>query len=94
MKTYREKHQGEKDILINEFNEQLNDMREKLERKTNEHGLVQNELNQLKEFRKKKIQMQKELEEVNYFKQFIIYQLIQVDLKLNSWKDQRSYDSQ
>lgn len=64
LKTFREKHQGEKDILINEFNEQLNDMREKLERKTNEHGLIQNELNQLKEFRKKKIQMQKELEEV------------------------------
>lgn len=64
LKTFREKHQGEKDILINEFNEQLNDMREKLERKTNEHGLVQNELNQLKEFRKKKIQMQKELEEI------------------------------
>lgn len=35
-----------------------------MDRKTNEADLLQNELNQLKEFRKKKIQMQKELEEI------------------------------
>lgn len=64
LKTIKEKNQSEKEIIINEFNEQLNDMRENLERKTSELGLVQNELNQLKEFRKKKIQMQKELEEI------------------------------
>lgn len=64
LKTFHEKHQGEKDIIVSEFNEQLNEVREKLERKTQEHGIVQNELTQLKEFRKKKIQMQKELEEI------------------------------
>ena len=50
---------------MNEFNQQINEYRDKLERKTHDCLLVQNELNQLKEFRKKKIQMQKELEEVN-----------------------------
>lgn len=42
----------------------LEEFQEKLDKKSNECQMIQTELNQLKEFRKKKIQMQKELEEV------------------------------
>ena len=42
----------------------LSDCEARLAKKTDEADLLQNELNQLKEFRKKKVQMQKELEEI------------------------------
>lgn len=42
-------------------------MQIKLDKKQNENELIQNELSQLKEFRKRKIQMQKELEDVRYY---------------------------
>lgn len=58
--------------MTEQFNRQLTDLREKLDRKTSEHSIAQSELNQLKEFRKKKIQMQKELEEVGRFKFYLI----------------------
>ena len=54
----------------------LNDYQEKLDFKTNECSILQNELNQLKEFRKKKVQMQKELEEVINFCNFFIKSII------------------
>lgn len=71
-------------------------MRENLERKTSELGLVQNELNQLKEFRKKKIQMQKELEEVG-FKSDTDSILLRLFLIIEGWfdkKDQGSNDTE
>lgn len=40
-------------------------MQIRLDKKQNENELIQNELSQLKEFRKRKIQMQKELEDVS-----------------------------
>ena len=49
---------------INEFNERLNEIQEELDKTKIENELIQSELDQLKEFRKKKIQMQRELEEV------------------------------
>jgi len=64
LKNFNEKHQAEKDRMENRFAEQVSELREKLDKKVSEHSIVQAELNQLKEFRKKKIQMQKELEEV------------------------------
>lgn len=64
VKNFNEKHQGEKDEMESKFNGQLMELRDKLDRKTQEHTIAQSELNQLKEFRKKKIQMQKELEEI------------------------------
>ncbi len=51
---------------INEFNEKLNEVQDELDKKIIENELMQNELNQMKEFRKKKIQMQRELEEVKF----------------------------
>ena len=50
---------------MTDFRQQIEDLQNRLDTKTHEVELLENELNQLKEFRKKKIQMQKELEEVN-----------------------------
>ena len=58
-------------LKINDFKQQLDNLQDRLDKKVNESELLENELNQLKEFRKKKIQMQKELEEVIYFFNFI-----------------------
>ena len=55
---------------INDFKQQIEDLQNKLDTKTHEAELLENELNQLKEFRKKKIQMQRELEEVRNFSTF------------------------
>jgi hypothetical protein len=52
---------------MQEFTTKLNEYQEVIDKKTSEFDMVSNELNQLKEFRKKKIQMQRELEEVKYF---------------------------
>ena len=49
---------------MQEFTTKLNEYQELLDKKTSEYDMLNNELNQLKEFRKKKIQMQRELEEV------------------------------
>lgn len=57
-------HDAEKEAMANEFNAKLEDMQIRLDKKQNENELIQNELSQLKEFRKRKIQMQKELEDV------------------------------
>jgi hypothetical protein len=48
---------------------------ERLTRKEHELEVVRHELNQVKEFRKKKAQMQKELEEVN-----VIFDLFLIEL--------------
>jgi len=49
---------------MHEFTTKLNEYQESIDKKTSEYDMLNNELNQLKEFRKKKIQMQRELEEV------------------------------
>lgn len=46
------------------MNVKLDDMQMRLDKKQNENELIQNELDQLKEFRKRKVQMQKDLDEV------------------------------
>jgi hypothetical protein len=55
---------------MNELNTKLNDCQDKLKQKINEAEILQNELTQLKEFRKRKVQMQKELEDVSLFLKF------------------------
>jgi hypothetical protein len=52
---------------MDDFNRQRRQLDEKLSRKENELEIVRHELNQVKEFRKKKGQMQQELEEVNFY---------------------------
>lgn len=55
---------------MSDFRKQIEDLQNRLDTKTHEAELLENELNQLKEFRKKKIQMQRELEEVRNFSTF------------------------
>ncbi|CAF0959226.1 unnamed protein product [Rotaria sordida] len=54
----------DKQDLLDDFDRQKYHLNEKLTRKENELDIVRHELNQVKEFRKKKGQMQKELEEI------------------------------
>ncbi|CAF3772511.1 unnamed protein product [Rotaria sp. Silwood1] len=54
----------DKQDLFDDFDRQKYQLTEKLTRKENELDIVRHELNQVKEFRKKKAQMQKELEEI------------------------------
>jgi hypothetical protein len=49
---------------MQEFTTKVNEYQDLIDKKTTEYDMLNNELNQLKEFRKKKIQMQRELEEV------------------------------
>lgn len=49
---------------IGNFTREKRQLDEKLSRKESELEIIRHELNQVKEFRKKKTQMQKELEEV------------------------------
>ena len=48
----------------NDFKQQKRHLDEKLARKESELDIVQHELNQIKDFRKRKAQMEKELDEV------------------------------
>ena len=54
-------------MKLDDFDRQRRQLDEKITRKDNELEVVRHELNQVKEFRRKKGQMQKELEEVNFF---------------------------
>jgi hypothetical protein len=69
---------------LDDFTRQRRQLDERLSRKENELEIVRHELNQVKEFRKKKGQMQEELEEVNIL--FISYF---IDLLFN-FQDKRS----
>ncbi len=60
---------------IADFTRQKRQLDERLTRKEHELEIVRHELNGVKEFRKKKAQMQKELEEVN-----VIFDLFLIEL--------------
>ena len=49
---------------VDDFQQQISDLEQNLMQKTHEVEIMQNELKQVKEFRRKRAQMQKELEEV------------------------------
>jgi predicted RNase H-like nuclease (RuvC/YqgF family) len=68
---------------INDFRQQIEDLQNKLDTKTHEAELLENELNQLKEFRKKKIQMQRELEEVHGFENNFNFLSREINFKMN-----------
>jgi predicted RNase H-like nuclease (RuvC/YqgF family) len=68
---------------INDFRQQIEDLQNKLDTKTHEAELLENELNQLKEFRKKKIQMQRELEEVRGFQNIFNFLSREIKFKMN-----------
>lgn len=52
---------------MGDFSKQKRHLDEKLTRKENEFDIVRHELNQIKDFQKRKGQMQKELDDVSFF---------------------------
>jgi hypothetical protein len=58
---------------MDDFARQKNLLDERLARKEGELEIVRHELNQVREFRKKKAQMQKELEEVIFLLLFYFF---------------------
>jgi len=57
----------------NDFTKQKRHLDEKLARKEGELDIVRHELNQIKDFQKKKGQMQKELDEVSFVFFFVCF---------------------
>ena len=51
---------------IDDFQQQMKELESQLSQKTHEVEIMQTELKQVKEFRRKRAQMQKELEEVSH----------------------------
>ncbi|XP_046859843.1 basal body-orientation factor 1-like [Xenia sp. Carnegie-2017] len=64
LKDYKKNSSLEKDQLIEKYTKQIHDLKEALDEKTNEVRLMQSELRLVKEFRKKRALMQRELEEI------------------------------
>ena len=52
-------------LQVDDFQQQISELEQNLMQKTHEVEIMQNELKQVKEFRRKRAQMQKELEEVS-----------------------------
>ena len=53
-------------MQVDDFQQQISELEQNLMQKTHEVEIMQNELKQVKEFRRKRAQMQRELEEVNF----------------------------
>lgn len=64
LKECTKKLTSEKDSLIESYTQQIQELGEALEEKGNEVKLMQSELRLVKEFRKKRAQMQRELDEI------------------------------
>ena len=64
IKQMHDGQQTEKEAIIEDFTKQINDLEEKLGEKMREVEVMQSELKMVKEFRRKRGLMQKELEEV------------------------------
>ena len=60
----KKEHRKEKEAICEDFSKQINELEEKLAQKAREVDLMQAELKLVKEFRRKRGQMQKELDEV------------------------------
>ncbi|XP_005096741.1 basal body-orientation factor 1 isoform X2 [Aplysia californica] len=64
MRDLKKDHRKEKDGIVEDFSKQINDLEEKLGEKMREVDLMHSELKLVKEFRRKRGQMQKELEDI------------------------------
>ncbi|CAF4712165.1 unnamed protein product, partial [Rotaria socialis] len=62
--TLQVEQSKDKQELLDDFDRQRRQLNERLSRKETELDVIRHELNQVKEFRKKKAQMQQELEEI------------------------------
>ncbi|XP_064602110.1 basal body-orientation factor 1-like [Liolophura sinensis] len=64
IKQQKKEHRREQEDIIEDFSRQINELEEKLVLKTKEVDVLQNELKMVKEFRRKRAQMQRELDEI------------------------------
>ncbi|XP_013388908.1 basal body-orientation factor 1 [Lingula anatina] len=64
IKDLKTEHRKEKETIIDDCNEQIKDLEDKLEKKNKDIEVLQKELKMVKEFRKKRAQMQRELDEI------------------------------
>ena len=64
MRDLKKDHRKDKENIIEDFSKQVNELEEKNGEKSREVDLMQTELKQVKEFRRKRAQMQKDLDEV------------------------------
>ena len=64
VKDLKKDHRRETERVVDEFQQQMSEVEQQLVQKTHEVEIMQSELKQVKEFRRKRAQMQKELEEV------------------------------
>lgn len=64
IRDQRKEHRKEKEAIVEDFSKQINELEERLTDKTKEMEVMQSELKMVKEFRRKRGQMQKDLDEV------------------------------
>lgn len=64
IRDQRKEHRKEKEAIVEDFSKQINELEERLTDKTKEVEVMQSELKMVKEFRRKRGQMQKDLDEV------------------------------
>lgn len=65
IRELKKEHRKEKENIVEDFSTQINELEEKVSEKTREVELMQSELKVVKEFRRKRGQMQKELDDVS-----------------------------
>ncbi len=66
MRDMKKETRKEKEVIVEDFSKQINELEEHLAEKAREVELMQSELKMVKEFRRKRGQMQKDLDEVSY----------------------------
>ncbi|XP_015756974.1 PREDICTED: basal body-orientation factor 1-like [Acropora digitifera] len=64
LKEVKREARKERQVLVDEYSQQIHQLTESLAEKTNEVKLMQSELKLVKEFRRKRAQMQRELDEI------------------------------
>ncbi|ESO99812.1 hypothetical protein LOTGIDRAFT_205234 [Lottia gigantea] len=60
----KKQHRQEKEVLVDDFTKQISELEDKLGEKMREIDLIQGELKMVKEFRRKRAQMQKDLDDI------------------------------
>jgi hypothetical protein len=64
IRDQKKENRKEKELIVEDFSKQINELEEKLSDKTKDVEMMQSELKLVKEFRRKRGQMQKDLDEV------------------------------
>ncbi|XP_045186628.2 basal body-orientation factor 1-like [Mercenaria mercenaria] len=64
IRDQKKENRKEKELIVEDFSKQINELEEKLSDKTKDVEMMQSELKMVKEFRRKRGQMQKDLDEI------------------------------